>query len=90
MGVVVVVGRRRSGDALERRASLVRRVIAEGWVGVRGFRMGMGNVEYVSWWFEEEKRYLSATSFDSRLGSPEISAFGQIRARLRANIRTEH
>lgn len=43
--VVVVVGRRRSGDALERRASLVRRVIAEGWVGVRGFRMGMGNVE---------------------------------------------
>lgn len=45
--VVVVVGRRRSGDALERRASLVRRVIAEGWVGVRGFRMGMGNVEKV-------------------------------------------
>lgn len=52
---VVVVGRRRSGDALERRASLVRRVIAEGWVGVRGFRMGMGNVEYVSWRFEEEE-----------------------------------
>lgn len=31
---------------------------------------------------KKKKRYLSATSFDSRLGSPEISTFGQVRARL--------
>lgn len=68
-GVVVVVGRRRrSGDALVRRASLVRRVIAGSMLGVYyGLRMewnGMGwvTVECVLW-LSKKRRDISATSF---------------------------